>query len=482
MNKYISQVKFNPWGTIHDISFSQNLNIISGTNGTGKTKLLQFIQNNMGNQNVIISEEPQSINISAFSPQRNAQKVLAQQAMNLFRQDINATQTTINLFKAVIPDDNFQTLKSISEYFVYSAEEKVKSDDIRPSEATAATKIIFEQAIKQIFNFDIKFELNREDKGYNLFFEKDGISLSPQNLSHGENAVIVLVCALVFGLDSTETFLIDEPEIHLNWSLEEKLFEFFDWLATEYNKQIIVVTHSRVVFLDQYKGKRQFFERQGQNIVISDKPSEDLTRQIAGDTVQLLQGITSKTKLVYVEDNAAKIVLNSICKKLGLDVDIEIAGDCQKVKNLSKAFKNLQIENVYFLIDGDNKPLTTLEKVELHKNTFQLSKYCIENYLLDQNILNLYRNQNWEPSLQSYINNISVKSNPAIKPVQIALANGTAVSDIIDFIDGSEIFKRLAEAEGKKDKKYELMAEIVNAIPDVDIFTTYFTELDFLKN
>ena len=155
------------------------------------------------------------------------------------------------------------------------------------------------------------------------------------------------------------------------------------------------MTHSRVVFLDQYKGKTQFFERQGQNIVISDKPSEDLIRQIAGDTVQLLQGITAKTKLVYVEDNAAKIILDSICKKQGLDVDVEIAGDCQKVKNLSKAFKNRQIENVYFLIDGDNKPLTTLEKVDLHKNTYQLSKYCIENYLLDQNLLQLYRNQDW---------------------------------------------------------------------------------------
>ncbi len=75
-----------------------------------------------------------------------------------------AKSNYFNLFKAVIPDDNFETLKSNSEYFVYSAEEKVKTDDIRPSEATAATKIIFENAIKRIFNFDIKFELNKEDK------------------------------------------------------------------------------------------------------------------------------------------------------------------------------------------------------------------------------------------------------------------------------------------------------------------------------
>ena len=481
MNKYISQVKFNPWGTTYEINFTPGLNMISGTNGTGKTKLLQFIQSNQSNPNVVINDGSQNVNILAFSPQRNAQKVVAQQALNLFRQDINATNNAIDLFRSIIPDDNFQTIKSISEYFVYSAEEKVKSDDLRPSEATAATKVIFENAIKRIFNYIVNFELNKENKTYNLLFEKDGVSLTPQNLSHGENAIIVLVCALIFSLNSAETFLIDEPEIHLNWSLEEKLFEFFDWFANEYDKQIIVVTHSRVVFLDAYKGKRQFFERQGQNIVVSSKPSEELTRQLAGDTVQILQGITTKTKLIYVEDQAAKTVLEAICKKLSLDVDIEIAGDCQKVRNISKAFKNRGIENVYFLIDGDNKPLTSQEKIDLHENTVQLDKYCIENYLLNQDILQLYRNQDWESSLKANINSISVKSNPAIKPVQIALGNGTAISDIVDFIDGSEVFKKLVESEGKKDKRYLFMTELINLIPDENIFTHYFYELEFLK-
>jgi ABC-type methionine transport system ATPase subunit len=399
-----------------------------------------------------------------------------------FRQDVNATENAIGIFRGIIQDDGFQPLKSISEYFVYLAEDKVKLDDLKPSDATAETKIIYEVSIKRVFDFNIKFELNRATKGYDLSFEKNGDTLTPQQLSHGENAVIVLICALLFGKDSADTFLIDEPEIHLNWSLEEKLFEFFDWFSSEYDKQIIVVTHSRVVFLDKYQDKRQFFERAGNDILISDKPSEDLTRQLAGDTVQLLQGITAKTKLVYVEDTASKKVLDAICKKLGLQVEVQQQQNCENVKNISRAFKDRQIDNVYFLIDGDNKPLTSQDKQDLHKNTIQLEKYCIENYLLDPSILQLYRSHDWETQLKSNINAIQVKSNPSIKPIQIALEKGTAVIDIIDSIDGSKVFEKLAETEGKKDKKYDFMVELINLIPNKAVFIKYFTELDFLQN
>ncbi len=111
----------------------------------------------------------------------------------------------------------------------------------------------------------------------------------------------------------------------------------------------------------------------------------------------------------------------------------------------------------------------------------QLEKYCIENYLLDFRILQLYKAEDWETILKSNINSIPVKRNPAIKPVQIALANGTSVIDIIDFIDGSEVLNKLAEAEGKKDKKYDFISDLVNIIPDSDIFALYFTELKFLQ-
>jgi ABC-type lipoprotein export system ATPase subunit len=483
MTKYISQVKFNLWGNVKDINFGSGLNIVSGTNGTGKTRLLQFIQEHNNNDTqIILSDGTFQTRISAFSPQRNASKVLAEQAMNLFRQDINATQNALNSFTAAIQNDGFQTLRSISEYFVYLTEDTIKSDIINPDESANKIKSLFELVIKKIFDFEISFELNRDAKQWKLFFVKNGTPLTPDQLSHGENAVIVLMCALIFGKDSADTFLIDEPETHLNWSLEEKLFEGLDWYCSEFNKQIITVTHSRVVFLDKYETKRQFFERQANNIVISDKPSEELIRQLAGDTVQLLQGITVKTKLVYVEDEASKRILDAICKKLNLAVEIQKQNNCENVKNISRAFKDRQVENAYFLIDGDNKPFTIQDRQDLHKNTIQLEKYCIENYLLDPGILQLYKPQDWETQLKSNINAIQVKSNPSIKPVQIALEKGTAVVDIIDSIDGSKVFEKLAETEGKKEKKYDFMVELINHIPNDLIFTTYFTDLAFLQN
>ena len=486
MSKYIKTIKLNLWNStfVQDVSFSSGLNIISGSNGTGKTKFLQFIQqHNNGDQQIVLDDETYTTTISAFSPQRNAQKKLAQQAMQLFRNDINATQNTLNTFRnQLIQDDGFQTLKAISEYFVYSTEDETNRDgNTNKNDAAKLTKSIFEKIIKKVFDFDIDFAFNSGNKSYDLIFKKDGVDLKTTDLSHGENAVIVLMCALIFGKDSAETFLIDEPETHLNWSLEEKLFEFFDWYCAEYDKQIITVTHSRVIFLDKYKSKRQFFERKEGKINISDTPSKELISQLAGDTVNLLQGITAQSKLIYVEDSSHQIVLESIAKKLNLKIDVQICnGGCEKVKDISRAFKNLNIDNVFFLIDGDNKPLTTEEKKLLHKNTVQLKKYCIENYLLNTDILSLYKTQDWVETIKGNINSINVKAKPTIKPVQVALQNNASVADLIDYLDGSDIFKKIAQAENKKE--YDLITEIINKIENQDLFGKYFEELNFLDN
>ncbi|MEI7425941.1 MAG: AAA family ATPase [Candidatus Moraniibacteriota bacterium] len=487
MSRYIKAVKLNLWNNtfICDVIFSNGLNVISGSNGTGKTKLLQFIQehNNNSDHQVILDDNTYSTTISAFSPQRNAQKTLAQQAMQLFRGDINATQNTLNTFKnQLIQDDGFQTLKAISEYFVYSAEDETNRDgNTNKNDAAEITKNIFEKVIKKVFDFEIDFVFNSSNKSYDLIFKKDGVALKTTDLSHGENAVIVLMCALIFGKDSADTFLIDEPETHLNWSLEEKLFEFFDWYCSEYDKQIIAVTHSRVIFLDKYKDKRQFFERKGSVVQVSEKPSKELISQLAGDTVNLIEGITSQSKLVYVEDNSHKTILESIAKKLNINIDIQVCnGGCEKVKDISKAFKSLNVNNVYFLIDGDNKPLESDQKKLLHKNTIQLKKYCIENYLLDMGILNLYKAQDWDASIKANINSINVATKPGIKPVQIALEKNASLADIIDFLDGSEILKQIAKSESKKE--YELIAEMISKIAAENLLGKYFMELSFLQD
>ncbi len=73
MAKYITQVKFSLWnGFVKNIEFRSGLNIISGTNGTGKTKLLQFIQQNNGNApTLFISDGSSETTFAAFSPLRS---------------------------------------------------------------------------------------------------------------------------------------------------------------------------------------------------------------------------------------------------------------------------------------------------------------------------------------------------------------------------------------------------------------------------
>jgi hypothetical protein len=218
-------------------------------------------------------------------------------------------------------------------------------------------------------------------------------------------------------------------------------------------------------------------------ILVSDTFTPNMISDIAGDTIKIIQGISTRQKLVYVEDESQKIIIDEITKILTLDVNVQIVpGGCEFVKSFSRNFKNLPIDNVYFLIDGDNKPLSDLEKIE-YKNLIQLHKYCIENYLLDIDVLNLLEPLDWESEIKASVNLIDTRNRPAIKPIQIALDKSVGIVELIDYIDGAEIFEKLAtKRKSDKKKKYELMQEIIQKIPTGDLLGNYFVELKFLKN
>ena len=93
----------------------------------------------------------------------------------------------------------------------------------------------------------------------NIRLKKNDNELSIESLSLGEQEIMSLVINLYASRDANNVFLIDEPEIHLNWHLKEKLFQFLDWFCDEYEKQIIIATHSRVAFTSRFIDRTQFF-------------------------------------------------------------------------------------------------------------------------------------------------------------------------------------------------------------------------------
>ena len=210
--------------------------------------------------------------------------------------------------------------------------------------------------------------------------------------------------------------------------------------------------------------------------MVSNTPTPEIISDIAGGAVKIIAGITAGQKLIFVEDNAHKVILSELANKLKVDVEIQVIGSCDYVKRASKSFAGLHVHNAYFLIDGDNKPLSSSERA-IHKNLVQLKKYCIENYLLNSEVLKMLGEKDWEEEIKKAIRSIDSTKNPSFKVAQIALNQGVPLNELIDYVDGSKVLSALLAGEEKG-----TLQKLIQEIPLTDdLLERYFPELSFLK-
>jgi hypothetical protein len=99
------------------IHFGPNLNILSGVNGTGKTKVLQLLK-----QGTNVTLEPQSIQFNqikviALSPKRNAEK-RAQQSLLSFIRTTNLPNKIQESLGKQIRDETYDSIHHSQNFFV----------------------------------------------------------------------------------------------------------------------------------------------------------------------------------------------------------------------------------------------------------------------------------------------------------------------------------------------------------------------------
>ncbi|MBU0614019.1 ATP-binding protein [Patescibacteria group bacterium] len=463
-----------------NITFKNGLNIVAGENGTGKTKLLSHIVQNRGSQSIVEFSNTADTrkNIVAFSPKRNAQKMLIEQALNVARSE-NAPQNALKEFlNRQIEENSFSTIKSISEYLTLSHQTQIETEDKKPSEASSSVQEEFGAILNKIFDYKINFSWNTSTRKLAFDIAKTNFNLKPDNLSTGENAIISLIFAIYFVRKDTDVYLIDEPEVHLNWQLEEKLFSFLDWFCNEHSKQIIIATHSRACFIDPFIDNSQFLLWKESKIISSSKPDEKLLTLLSGDIVKIIGGVTAKDKLVYVEDNSHKLILDKIKELKNVDIEFVKEGSCENVKRLSKAFKKLNIENVYFLVDNDNKPIATADLTSEYANLIQLKKYCIENYFLNEEILNEIDKRSVKTRTIKQLIEESIKevNEPSFKSYKKLIENNLLDTEMLDFIDSSKIIETFRGKLGFSEKKTFFEEYLIKA-NEKGLLDTIFSEI-----
>lgn len=463
------------------INFQSGLNIISGENGTFKTKLIQAIATSIANKGnfhpmrqeisdvklklINVEEE---IKVIFISPKRNSEKRSINAIVENLRNQMQNIHTEMSVFNQ-FEDNTFKTYPSFGELFYKSFSEKAKSGG---GQVDSMNEVLqeFNDVVQQIF-IDYKLiaswskDLGRPD----LKLDKGNRGIVPiESISLGEQEVLSLVLNLYDNRNSCDTIFIDEPETHLNWHLEEKLFEYFVDYSKNYNKQLIIITHSRIIFWEKFLKFTQFlFWTKSGSIDISNKPSESLKRILAGEITEIIKLGSFEKLTFFIEDSTHELIIKSLAKEYGVVINCIKCGSCQNVKSLYRYSKNIgEWTNAIFLVDGDNQG----NEFSGEGNFIHLDKYCLENYLLDKEILGNLLNKNHAEVSEFILEIIKENKKEILGKIQYLdfLLDKVVSSDLEDKflsrLDASKMVPKIINKGGFKNMEEFMFTYIREAI------------------
>lgn len=367
------------------MDFTPGLNIISGENGTLKTQLLQSLRNG----SAVASIQGQPLRMQAISPKRNSERRAAETILQVFRQQSKTWETNLNeRASGQINTSGFDNYPSLGDLYYLIFEHRCKDGKDRRAHMESVVAE-FNGVINAVFT---KYQLIAAwDDGLGapkIRMSKNGdVNFPIESLSMGEQEVLSLILSVSTSRNDVDVYLIDEPEVHLNWHLEELLFSFLDDLCEKYHKQVIVVTHSRTIFKPRFLPKAQFLSWGDDKRVTWGR---DLTRlqrsRLAGDAVEIVAlGDFSKVT-VFVEDRVHAEVVAAIAEVMDIDINTSQCGNATNVKSLYRYQRGQgHWTNAYFMVDGDNQGNPYPDDLQF----IHLPYYCIENLLLDPELLSV---------------------------------------------------------------------------------------------
>lgn len=146
---------------------------------------------------------------------------------------------------------------------------------------------------------------------------------------------------------------------------------------------------------------------------------------------------------------------------------------------MAKKNKDSSTINTYYLRDGDNK---TLDKSKYHKNFIHLEKYCIENYLLNEGILEKINNTKNDISILDSIKETKEDGFIAISSILNSYTGND--KSWIDKLDASafigSIFQKLGYLS-KEDFIEKYIDKVFETKKEEEIFNEIMSKI-FFKN
>ncbi|MFD0050996.1 AAA family ATPase [Actinomycetes bacterium NPDC127524] len=193
-----------------------------------------------------------------------------------------------------------------------------------------------------------------------------------------------------------DLMLIEEPEVHLHFELERKIFKYLLKMSDEV--QIFMTTHS-TGFIDASETNNILLVKKEEDTKVSNIETEELTEVINELGINISSLLLSKV-IVFVEgptdEEIVRMYLETFHPNLSFSdvgvIQMTGVGNYQHYAN-SRA---LEVFNSYglktiFILDSDSRSEEEIDKIKArHPQTSELQilpKSCIENYFLKPSIL-----------------------------------------------------------------------------------------------
>lgn len=368
-------------------------------------------------------------------------------------------------------------------------------NDCKPSEAKAKIIEDLNQSIRKCLALEIDNIGNIESSQGTLFFKKKHHpnTFSFNVLSSGEKEVVDILLDLYLRQDeyNDTIFLLDEPELHINTSIQKNLLIEINRLIGE-NCQIWLTTHS-IGFIralqDELKEECQIIYFEDEFNLASEtktlKPAQKnpmMWRKIFGVALDDLTHLLSPKRIVYCEGRDSPGVggrergmdaqaYNSIFNEKYPDTLFVSSGGNTELDQrsdiaiaiLSKALPSLEILILKDRDSGSGRCVSAHER-ELYLNNNRdhhrmLNRWEIENYLFSKDALISYCANNQlefdEPAYDALITNIDDQS---VKELSSHIRN---ICNIKTSINPEKLKLNIAEFFPKNSSTYEQLEKSI---------------------
>ena len=256
--------------------------VLAGVNGSGKTSLLEYVYKTFEydftklNGRILLdtSDLEDSFLPHHFEIEGHSSKTL----LSKYEPDIALEKASLlfhNISYIPVGKDNIDNIKeTIRQKYIDRAFEIDK-----PSEALKE----LQNYIAKIFD-GLNLTFNLASINYNkkevLFKDNNGVEFDIDALSTGEKTLLSKVLYLYFEGYENKIILIDEPELSLHPSWQNKVLKIYENFALKNSCQIIIATHSPHIIASAKNEYLRFLIKEDNKIVVKQLSGSPLDRDI----------------------------------------------------------------------------------------------------------------------------------------------------------------------------------------------------------